>query len=205
MLKQRLTNAEYENLHKELKGHYILDGDEYKVDVQGMDALLHAKNHERDKRKEVQNKLDKALTDLSDAESKLENVPDTSGLEEQVLTMQTFILDSSAQDNVSILATSISDSPDLLTPHLTKHVSVEMVDGKPVSKFLDADGKETTKDDLIKSLRENETFKPLIRKDSATGTDRTLPKGDSNRTVKGDDDVRLADLSPADYIARSKQ
>ncbi|WP_299726830.1 hypothetical protein [uncultured Endozoicomonas sp.] len=82
-------------------------------------------------------------------------------------SLKTMLVDNVAQ----AMATEISVSPALMMPHIKGRLSVEMQDGKHVTRVLDAEGKPSaaTIDDLKKEFVSNEAYAPVIIGSKASG------------------------------------
>ncbi|WBA79560.1 hypothetical protein [Endozoicomonas sp. GU-1] len=82
-------------------------------------------------------------------------------------SLKTMLVDNVAQ----AMATEISVSPALLIPHIKGRLSVEVQDGKHITRVLDAEGKPSaaTIDDLKKEFVSNEAYAPVIIGSKASG------------------------------------
>lgn len=82
-------------------------------------------------------------------------------------SLKTMLVDNVAQT----LASAISVSPALMMPHIKSRLSVEVQDGKHITRVLDAEGKPSaaTIDDLKKEFVANEAFAPVIIGSKASG------------------------------------
>ena len=82
-------------------------------------------------------------------------------------SLKTMLVDNVAQ----AMASEISVSPTLMMPHIKSRLSVEVQDGKHITRVLDAAGKPSaaTIDDLKKEFIGNEAFSAVIIGSKATG------------------------------------
>ena len=103
-------------------------------------------------------------------------------------------------DTVALeLATELSEkSPKLLLPHIQSRLSVEISDGKPITRVLDKDGKPSAMnvDDLKKEFFTNEDFSEIITGSKASGGGATGAgdgKGGARKT-------KWADFTTAELV-----
>lgn len=191
-LKKSVTADEHKKLSKDIQAEYVADGDtgNFKLDVEGgiedADALKRAKDHEKEQRKTAEKALKTAQDALATLTEERDNIlkgaipkADADKLEksyqqklatrETELTTQintlTGNLNTMLVDNVATtLATKLSTSPAVLLPHIKSRLKADMVDGKAVTKVLDAAGAPSaaTLDDLEKEFLVNKAFAPIL-------------------------------------------
>ena len=113
--------------------------------------------------------------------------------------LKTLLVDNVAQS----LAAKISDSPDLLLPHIRGRLQAELVDGKAVTRVLDAEGNPSalTVDELQKELVANPVFAPIIRASKATGGGAKGGNESGNNGQKSISRAEFDKLSPEDKRA----
>lgn len=105
-------------------------------------------------------------------------------------------------DNVALgLATEISTAPELMLPHITKRLTAETVNGKLVTRVLDAEGKlsAATLEDLKTEFLQSKTFAAIIVGSKASGSGASGGSGGGGATKK------FSELSEADRSALYRQ
>jgi hypothetical protein len=229
MLKYMLDNLDGLNdalkaLYKEVDGKFILQVDG--LDDQG--TLKRAKDHEK-------RRADKAEADLAAVRTELEektveidgmlkgSIPkgDVERLEkswkekfekrEKELTEQNSGLTSSMEtllvDNVAQqVAGKISTAPDLIMPHIKGRLKAEIVDGKPVTRVLDADGKPSalTIDELQKEFVASDKFSAIIIGSKASGGGANGGQGGGG-SPSNLDYAKATPKEIADHISKQNQ
>ena len=187
-----------DGLSEELKKLYKQDGDVYRLVLEDDDgdndvgALKRAKEHEKQKRKEAEAELARLKKEKEDAEAadeadKAKRKGDIGALEkswQDKLARKEAELNAAADalrgqlrtllvDNVAqSLASEISTAPELLLPHIKARLTVEEIDGKPVTRVLGSDGKPSalTIDDYKKEVLANKAFAPILTASKASGS-----------------------------------
>ncbi|WP_345198572.1 hypothetical protein [Kistimonas scapharcae] len=83
-------------------------------------------------------------------------------------SLKTMLVDNVAQ----AMAAEISVSPGIMMPHIKSRLSVEVQDGRHITRVLDAEGKPSaaTIDDLKKEFVSNQAFAPVIIGSKASGS-----------------------------------
>lgn len=196
-LKRLITKAEYEKLSKELKAEYNLDGENAVLDLTDYEdptKLKQAKDHEVSERKKIAAELKAAKEELAtitaerdgmlaghipkgdveklEASHKKKLADREKELNEQIAaqesTLQTMLV-----DNVAVtMATKLSKtSAKVLLPHIKSRLKAEKVDGKFVTKVVDATGAPSalTVEDLEKEIVANKEFAPILTASQASG------------------------------------
>lgn len=227
-LKLKLTKEEHAALDESLQGLYAETDEGFALDVDGIEdtgALKRAKEHERNARKEAEQKArelkqqydelqkkleeDDAATnrkkgDIEAIESsyqkKLKEAEEKSRLEIEKLTgtLKNSALESTARK----LATDLSgDSADLILPHIMRKLSVDLEEGTPKIRVLGDDGQPTA--DSVDDLREffftNKTYAPIVVGSKATGGGAAGAKGGGATTKK------LSDMTATEEALFAKQ
>lgn len=194
MLKSKVTNAEFEALNDVLKAEYKKVGDDYFLDSDDAGELRRAKDRETEEAKKQKQRADdleaKALEDARKANEaaaelakkngditaleaswKKKHDDDIAEMQKQ-LDASNGIIKRVFVDNIADnIAHEISTSPLLINPHIKSRLRVELVDGEPVTRVLDANNKPTalTLDDLKKEFVANENFAAIIVGSKASG------------------------------------
>jgi hypothetical protein len=101
-----------------------------------------------------------------------------------------------AQSLASELA--VSGSAPLLLPHIARRLKVEIVDGTPITRVLDASGKPSAAsvDELKKEFIDNKAFAPVIVGSRASGGGAAGAGGGGGAGTK-----RFKDLTEAERVA----
>lgn len=189
---------EYKKVNEGGKEVYVLDVEgAYLADEpieQVREKLTTAKNHEKEARQRVEaelkefkttrDTLEKELNDLrkgaipkADAEALEKSYKEQLARREKELlgeiqglnkSIESFAIDA----KVTEIANAISDSPDLLIPHIRGRLKLEKgADGTFTTRILDREGKPTALgiSELQKEVSEDPKFKPIIRGSKASG------------------------------------
>lgn len=198
-LKSKIDEETFKKLHKDLQSEYKKQDDgSYILDIEGAEdtgALKRAKDHEKEQRKEAEKKAKEAQEALEEAQAELEKLQNAgkSGddkvaaaekawktkLEKRERELQAQVdaanaaLKSMAVDAVAtgMAAELAGDSAEILLPHITRRLTVEIVDGKAVTKVLGTDGQPSalTPEELKKEILSNDKFAPIIVASKASG------------------------------------
>ena len=203
----------------------------YYLDIDGIDehpdigALKRAKDYEKAERQKLAAKLKEVQASLEALTEERDNIlkgalpkADVEKLEEswkqklakreQELTEQINNLNGHLQrilvDNVAQqIATEISKAPALLLPHIKQRLKVDFVDGKPVTKVLDADGSISALsiEDLKKEMVANPIYAPIIIGSKASGGGA---EGGQRGGALGTRKLDYAKATPAEIVADIK-
>lgn len=213
-----------------LHGEYT-EGDDgkFKLNVEGLEdtgALKRALEHERTARKEAKTLAQQHEQQLTELQEKLDEIHrgavpkgDVEALEnswrtklakmekerdEQLGTLQsslqTLLVDNVAQQ----LASKISTAPEVMLPHIRSRLQVEMVEGKPATRVLGADGKPSASsvEDLAKEFVANPAFAPIIVGSKASGSGAT--GGNGGGASSGGGKLDFAKAKPSEIAAYIK-
>lgn len=196
MLKRILENLE--GLEENLKPLYKKGADnKFHLDVEddNRQELLDAKEHEKGLRKIAEQERDTARTELTAAQEKVRELTASQStgvaqlrqeLEASYGTQITKLKADHAKEKEKLesaikkvfvdevadkIANKISTVPDILSEVLKKRLSVEIVDGEPITRVLTVDGKASamTPDDLGKEYFTNEKYAGIMRANDASG------------------------------------
>lgn len=201
-----------EGLDASLQALYVEREDKkFHLDLEDDDAepLRRAKEHEVGLRKVAERDLERAKQRVTELESKVGDLEESAGKSVQDLrkTLETSFqqkVDKLTQDHekekatleksikkvyvdnvAERIANEISDSPEILLPHLRSRLSVEIVDGEPVTRVTDAAGKASalSPDDLRDEYFTNAKFAPIMRatKGSGSGASNSGGRGGASK------------------------
>lgn len=228
----KLTLDSIEGLPTDIAKEYIEQDDgTFKLDLEGLEdtgALKRAKEHEKNRRKEAERKTEELQTKLEALEDQLgeldapgknrqddvlrrkleAKITELTGQltnREKELFGEITRLTSTAQ--ADRLANDLSDSPNLLRPHIAARLRTEIENGKAVVKVLDSDGEVgiMTLEDLKKEFMSNKEFAPLIRAgkgsgSGAPGNGRGSPQGKTKLSdYSGSERIALQRDNPAEF------
>lgn len=213
----KINKAKYDALSDEMKAEYIAgdkDG-EYVLDVtdlpQGEDTgpIKRALESERNKNKALKTENDGLKTQIAD-------FPDVEALKTQHAAETKKYKDyteSALIDGAALaLATKISNSPNLLLPHIKARLVADTSGDKPVTKVLGADGKpsDITIEKLGEEFVANKDFAAIIIASKASGGGTppakpgSKPLGGGMPPKDGEQAPDLSKLAGSDLAARLK-
>lgn len=225
-MKFKITKAEFDKLPEGFQAEYTEKDGEYILSVEGGEdtgALKRAKDHEKERRQKAEQKARDLEDQLGEVQTELDEVisnkADNPNLEkkwqEKYDKREKELTDESGElrteinrllvDNVAeSMARDLSDSPGVILPHLKSRLTVEMVDGKAVTKVKDSDGELSalTLDELKNEFSSNDDFASVIRgsKGSGSGANGGQGGGGGNNTEKPD----FTTATPAEKAAYLK-
>lgn len=190
-LKQKINKEVFDKLPVELQGEYKLVGEEYVLDISDLEdtgALKRAKERESLEKKQEKDRADKLEKELNDLkQSGARNSGDIVALEkswkDQADAREAAAkgetkkirgqLSKIMRDDVAMrVAMDISDSPNLILPHIAARLKAEIPDeGDPATRVLDKEGKPSalTISNLADEFRADPTFAAIIRASKASG------------------------------------
>lgn len=234
-MKYKLTKAQYDELSDDLKKEYQDQDGEYVLNVEGGEdtgALKRAKDHEKERRKQAEDKARQLEQDLNSTREELETLQNSKGdgekdvakleakwkkkLEdkERELGEKSQALEKELNtllvDNVADrLAADLSDSPAVLRPHIKNRLTVERVDGKAVTRIKDADGELSpmTLDELKNEFQSNNDFASVIRGSQGSGSGAGGGQGGQGggQAPKKPDFAKASTKEVADYLKSQKE
>ncbi len=192
MLKFKIDKAAFDALSDEQKAMYAEAGDGYQLAIEGLPDVtgLEAKVNELlgEKKTEAEKRRAAELAAQQAADEKARATGDVTALENswrQKLTDQEQGYQSQIQalngslttllvDNVAttLAAKLAGEAAPVMLPHIKTRLAVEMQDGKPVTRVLDATGKPSalTVDELGAEFAGNKAFAGVIIGSKASGT-----------------------------------
>lgn len=195
-LKKIVTKEEYEKLPEPIQKEYKKEGDDFVLDVTGIDDGAELKRAKENEVKE-HGKTKKKLTDLTIELEALKEERDgmlkgsvkkddvdrleasykkkladreaelTTQISSRTSELERLLVDSRALE----LASKLSDSPSVILPHIKSRLKAEESEGKWTTKVLAADGSlsASTLSDLEKEIVANKEFAPILRGSKASG------------------------------------
>ena len=206
MLKFKIDKAAFDALSDDQKAMYQEAGEGYQLAIEGLPDVsgLEAKVNELLGEKEA---AEKAAREAAEEKARKEGdvaaienswkqkLADTearyqSQIENLNGSLNTLLVDNVAQSLATKLA---GEAAPVMLPHIKSRLSVEMKDGKPVTRVLDADGKPSalTVDELGAEFTGNKAFAGVIIGSKASGTGGA---GDPSKPVSGADGLGGNDL-----------
>lgn len=198
-LKKSVTVEEFAKLSKETQALYKTEPVEgaHLLDLEGEEdngALMRAKQHEKDARKKAEDRAKLAEDKLAEIEAtavtEREKLARASGdikalekswaekhaaeqkkLQDQLSAKDAALTDLTVGNVAQAMAAEISVAPDVILPHISKRLRAEIVDGKAVTKVVDAQGQPSalTVDELKQEFLANKSFAPIITASKASG------------------------------------
>lgn len=197
-MKIRITKEEYEALSDELQGAYKADGDEFTLDVEGLEdtgALKRAKDHEKAQRKAAQEEKKKLQEQLDALHKQMEDLKDegsrkkgdiealeaswqakldkqTKDSEATIERLTGILKDKTVETEAVRIATELSgENSALILPHIRSKLGFELTDEGAKVRVLGPDGKPTadSTDDLKNSYFTDPIFAPIVVGSKATG------------------------------------
>jgi hypothetical protein len=200
MLKKKITKEAFDALHEELKQFYKVGGDpkffllDVEEDTGALDELGRAKEHEVGLRRIAERDLAAARTDLETATARIAELERTQSSTSQELradhertvnklkedhrkateNLEKTIKKIYVNDVASKIASDIAideGAAELLGEVIARRLSVEMVNGEPVTRVLNADGtaSNATPDQLKTEYLQMEKFASMLRANEASG------------------------------------
>ena len=124
----------------------------------------------------------------------------------QVSSLKSHVQTTAIDGFATSIASDLFTSPNLAMPHIKSRLGVEEVDGKFVTRILDAEGKPTalTADEFKKELSESPDFKAILKVSKANGGAGAPNFQQQNNQNQGGQEINLAKASPADLVAAIK-
>ncbi len=110
-------------------------------------------------------------------------------------------------DVSSAVARDLSDSPDVLTPHIKSRLMVEMEGGKAKTRIKDAEGNPSalTLDELKNEFRSNASFAAVIKGSEGSGSGANGGQGGSGGgNNNGQKKLDMTTASTKDIVAHRK-
>lgn len=233
MLKKILEKTAFEALHEELQKLYGVGADgKYHLKLEDDDAepLRRAKEHEAGLRKIAERDLEAARTELAAAQGKVEELTksqSSSTLElradhekavqklkeehdKKTKALEDTIKKIFVNDVASTIAKDIAvddGAAELLSEVIRKRLTVEMVNGEPVTRVMAADGTASnmTPDELKNEYFTNEKYAGIMRASDASGGGASNGKKSGGATYKTLDDLgdaertKLQKENPAEW------
>lgn len=189
MLKFKISKEDFEKLEDAQKALYAESGDGYQLQVEGLedvsglkakvDELLSEKKQEQQKAREAEEKAKKASEEAErekarkagdvealEASWKKKHEEALSQKDEEINSLRSGMAEMTSGSEATRLASSlaIQGSADLLRPHIEKRLTTEYVDGKPLVRVLDKEGKPSAMSvtDLETEIKSDPAFAPIL-------------------------------------------
>lgn len=231
-MKKKLTKTEYEKLAEEKKADYKAFGDVFILDLEDddADALVRARDREKQKAKEATDKLEALQREMEDLKAKLDDdATVTAKKKGDIETLEASwkaklqasedkykalvakredqlkgILVNNAADN---LAREISTAPKLMARVIKDRLSADLEAEIPATRVLGADGKvsASTMEDLKKELLDDKDLAGVLIGSKATGGSAEKPGAGSRGRASGaqvDPQINLATLGGKALVER---
>lgn len=186
-LKRKISKSTYEGLNEVIRKEYVLDGDDYVLDVEGIEdtgALQRAHERQKEKNKKLTEQLAKIEGELETLKESPET-RDVKAIEEKLtkahqkelekrderLAKLSDFAKKSLADNIAMeVAKEISTSPSLMLPHIKSRIIADLEGDEPTTKVLSKDGKTNISlDDLKKEILDTADFAPILVGNRARG------------------------------------
>lgn len=229
MLKLKIGKEVHDALSEELQKLYVADGDDFKLEVDGVEdtgALKRAKDREAQEKKEALVKLKEAEAKLAEFEGnsarksgdietlekawEKKNQEQKAEFESMLSKKDSFIQQTLVDNKAAEIASKISTSPALMIPHIKSRLTADLSGDVPSTKVLDANGQisATTLEELSKEFVDNKDFAPIIVGNKASGSGASGTKQTTTPSGAGGESKKLSELSPkelANHIKSTNQ
>lgn len=226
MLKLNLTQNEFDALASEFKGHYKLEGDTYVLQLEGAEALINAKQREKERADTLQQELNALKDSLRTkeaeeaearrlaAEEAARKAGDFAALEQSYkdrleaaeknqsgeVTRLTKMIETILVDKeAEALANAISTAPRLMIPIIKERLRAEINGDTAITRVLDASGKPSAANiaDLKAELIANKEFSAIIRGSNASGGGASEHKPGGS----AGGDKKISDMTETERVA----
>lgn len=234
-LKFKIDKAAYDKLDDAVKALYGEKDGSYVLQVEGAEGeddiatLRRAKEREaqeaktwREKAEAAQKELDESRGidarkrgDIDTLEKSWKEKYDKREKEllEQVAKKDGYITKALLDGEASKLASSISNAPSVLLPHIKSRLTVDTTGEEPALRILDAQGKPSalTMDDLKKEFVANKDFAAIITVNKASGSGAAQGQtqkgqgGAPSSAANGEKPASFRQMSPQEQVAYLKQ
>jgi len=206
--KVEIDKAELESLQEKVKSIDSLQESVAKLEENNK-ALLKEKADAKDAARKATEEAAKKNGDVEALEKSYQEKIDALKAEtqKQIDGFKTTISDLTVGATAKSLAAELAlpGSADVLLPHISKRLTVEMADSGPITRVLDKEGKPSalSVDDLKKEIAANESFAPLLVASKASGDGGSGKKGSGGggKTIKR---AEFEALSPVDQTKHFK-
>lgn len=147
MLKRTIDADTYNSLPDDVKSHYVKRGNNYVIDLEGSDPEVAATQSALDAERKKNITLESQVRTLTEEkativeDAKKETAEELAKLKEQNEQYTAAMIEGEQMKHVNAIASKFK-AEDLLRSDLKNRVKVEIVEGKPQTKFFDKNGKE---------------------------------------------------------------
>jgi hypothetical protein len=229
-MKYILTKEEFEKLPEALQGEYTLDGDNATLTLEGheeafvekgkwQEAEKHRKNAES-KALEVEKREAQLLKDIEAAKGNEKKIAElresheaeVARIKEENEAQLKEIKAGQHKAMIDAEATKFANEhftvPSLVKDAVAKRLTVEEVEGQPVIRALEADGKASSKslEQVQKEFLENKEFSSIIKASKGKGGGATPPEGGKGGgAAKQVTRAEFDEMSQADRLTFSKE
>lgn len=228
-MKYKLSEEEFGKLPQDFQSEYEANDDgEYILKVEGGEdtgALKRAKDHEKKRRKDAEEKVRELESQVTEIQSQLDDAKEggSSARERQLqkeldkVTKERDELNSSLGgqlDEILLdgvadkMSAELTDSPKLMRPHILSRLAVEVENGKRVTRVKDVDGEISamTLDELKSEFQSNDEFASIIRGSEASGSGAQGGKGgNGGGSVEKPDFSKASPKEIAEYLKTQKE
>lgn len=183
-----------DGLSAELQPLYVQENGKYRLNIKGYkdpQALLNARDREKAEKQAAKARVAELETELEDlnqqlTEARSKKSPDLAALEasykdkiakiekakdEEISRLTSFLEKTHRSDVAQRIASELSDSPDLLLPHIEKRLAFEIGASGPETRVLDANGQPSalTVEELAAEFKSDKRYAAAIRGSQASG------------------------------------
>lgn len=226
-LKVRVKSLD--EVEEAFRGEYKADGDEFVLDISGdapgLVAMRGARDNEKDAHKqtktrlrELEVELDELRNDHASGRSNTETLNKSwqakydkreKELTEEIAELTGAVSGLTVGQTVTAVAAKLFIVPDAMEHHVKTRLTTEIVDGKPVTRVLDKDGKPSalTVEDLEKEFRQRKDWAPFLKAGEGSGGGghgtppgtKKFKQGDDPKTMSESERLDLLKSDPATF------
>ena len=207
-MKLKIDQEQFDGLHESLREQYV-EGDKgvYQLDIEDMPSsepqrddgpLKRAHERAKQERREALDKLAEYETKAAnDTKDNLRKKGDLETLEKSwaadketmkgdmqaIIDKQQSFMKKQLVDNQAMkLANEISDTPEVMLPHIKSRLKADFDTESPSTRYLDQNGdiSSMTYDDLKKEFMDNPIFSSNIRANKSSGSGAVGSKGSNS-------------------------
>lgn len=204
------------------RGEYVPDGDGFVLDISGdapgLVAMRGARDNEKDAHKQTKARLRELETELDTLrndnasgrgsveannkswQTKYDNR--VKELTDEIATLTGAVSGLTVGQTVTAISGRLFIVPDAMEHHVRNRLTTEMVDGKPVTRVLDKDGKPSvlTVEDLEKEFRQRKDWAPFLKGGEGSGGGGHNPPPGIKKFKQGDDPKTMSEQERLDLL-----